>query len=152
MVHLTCSELQVYHFMKQRLLLKYKLYNIRDRLGSFSMRGKLSSRLTREFVILGPKLIRDNRVLEAIHSLYFLPENFKMIFISGPSTDHSLISEITTMLKRNALGHRVRFHKHPQASQAVIADSKDVEIVENVVTGDSPEALASAILNIARAA
>ncbi len=108
-----------------------------------------STKNVNDFFILGPTLTKGNRVLEAIHSLYYLPENFKLIFAGTAPVDQDLYGEIVDLVQRDELGSRVRFTDDASASDVVIT-SRSVNL-RNSVTGDSPEAIASAILQAARA-
>jgi hypothetical protein len=109
-------------------------------------------RQSNDFVILGPSLGRDGRALEAIHALYFLPENYKLVFTGGPSADQSFYKEALSLVERDELHGRVDFTGQAAGSNAVIVDGVQKTKAKNAVSGDSPEALASAILNVARAA
>jgi phosphoserine aminotransferase len=104
----------------------------------------------KDFLIQGPALARGNRVLEAVHSLYFLPENYKMIFTVASAHDQVLQDEVMSLLARNALVHRVHFNSQGHVSDAVIVSTTAGKAIHNSVSGDSPEALASAILKISR--
>ena len=110
--------------------------------------GQLS---TDEFFILGPAMVRGNRVLESIHALYYLPENFKLIFTDSEPMDKKLYNEVVTLVKRNELAQRVHFNSKAKPSSAIVASQALDHPANNIVSGDSPEALASAILNVARA-
>ncbi len=103
-----------------------------------------------DFVILGPTLAPGNRVLEAIHALYFLPENFKLVFTGSEPVDTAFYQEVVSLVERDELNDRVRFAANATHSNAVISASTSK--AHNSVTGDSPEALASAILHVARSA
>jgi hypothetical protein len=100
-----------------------------------------------DFVILGPTLAPGNKVFEAIHALYFLPENYKLVFTGTTPSDNVFYSEVIKLVERDGLADRVSFLSDADNSDAVIGTSN----AENTVMGDSPEALASAILDIARA-
>jgi len=107
---------------------------------------------TSDFFILGPALVRGNRVLEAVQALYYLPENFKLIFNENQPVDKQMYLEVLSLAHRNELAQRVQFSnqdRQPQ-SEAVIASSRSVDRTANVVSGETPEALASAILHVAR--
>lgn len=96
-----------------------------------------------DFVIQGPTLAPGNNVLAAIHALYFLPENYKLVFTGNDSVDQSFFKQVVTLIERDDLKGRVRFAKEAPRSDMVIG---------NTVASDSPEALASAILDVARTA
>lgn len=104
---------------------------------------------TRDFVIQGPTLARGNNVLEAIHALYYLPENFRLVFAGSNHVDQSFYKEVVKLVERDQLNDRVDFTGAADHSNAVIVAGTPVS--ENAVSGDSPEALASAILDVARA-
>ena len=106
---------------------------------------------TSDFVIQGPVFARGNRVLEAIHALYFLPENFKLVFTGNKSVDQSFYKEAVSLVERDELGSRVEFGGETAHSNAVIVAGSKKTTDRNSVSGDSPEALASAILKVARA-
>jgi hypothetical protein len=107
------------------------------------------SHQTRDFVIQGPTLARGNHVLEAIHALYFLPENFRLVFTGNKQVDQSFYKEVVSLVERDHLNDRVDFSGGANSSNAVIVSGESAS--QNAVSGDSPEALASAILNVARA-
>jgi len=112
----------------------------------------LTQQRIKDFLILGPTLARDNKVLEAIHALYFLPENFKMIFTGNGPVDETFYGEVVSLVERDALADRVHFSNRSDVSDAVIEPHATYPKTKHGVTGDSPEALASAILNVARTA
>jgi hypothetical protein len=105
---------------------------------------------TRDFVIQGPILARGNKVLEAIHALYYLPENFKLVFTGSPKVDQSFYNEVVSLVERDQLNDRVDLKGSADHSNAVIVPSTPETASKNTVSGDSPEALASAILDVAR--
>jgi len=104
-----------------------------------------------DFVILGPALAKGNKVLEAIHSLYYLPENFKLIFTGNLAVDQSFYKEVVSLIERDDLASRVHFASNIDSSQAIILPNQGKVRASNSVTGDTAEALASAILDVARA-
>lgn len=119
------------------------------------MRTRRATHHIKDFLILGPTLAtrNGNRVLEAIHSLYFLPENYKMVFTGAEPVDQSFYSKVVSLVERDALADRVHFTTNAQESDvAILATGKNKPKAKYSVTGDSAEALASAILNIARIA
>jgi hypothetical protein len=105
---------------------------------------------TSDFVIQGPVLARGNKVLEAIHALYYLPENFKLVFAGNKQVDQSFYKEVVSLVERDQLNDRVDFSDSAEPSSAVIVSENKRLATKNTVSGDSPEALASAILNVAR--
>lgn len=104
----------------------------------------------RDFVILGPVISAGQKVLETIHALYFLPENFTLVLAGGASADRSLSGQIHTLVERDEIEHRVRFaESNPNADVIVLPNTGNTR-ARNSVAGDSPEALASAILHASR--
>jgi len=91
------------------------------------------------------------KVIDAIHALYFLPENFKLILAGSETADQSFFAEIQELVERNDLGHRVVFDGGADDAHAVVLPNTGMSRVSNSVAGDSPEALASALLNVYRA-
>lgn len=101
-------------------------------------------------MILGPDMVSGSKVLDAIHALYFLPDNFKLILTGSENADQSFYNQAVSLVERDGLGARVQFGQQIDSPHAVITPDDGI-LADNVVTGDSAEALASAILNIARA-
>lgn len=104
-----------------------------------------------DFMILGPAMASGAKVLNAVHALYFLPENFKLILTGSHKADQSFFRQITSLVERDELGGRVQFADASNQTDAIILPNIGMSRSRNAVSGDSPEALASAILNVARA-
>lgn len=112
--------------------------------------GTAATTVTSDFVILGPTLAAGKAVLAAIHSLYYLPENYRLIFTGAETADNKLYNDMMALVERDELGERVEFASAPSQPNAVILPHAHQSRARNSVTGDSPEALASAILNLSR--
>lgn len=107
---------------------------------------------TNDFMILGPTMASGSKVLAAVHSLYYLPDNFKLILTGSQNADRSFFKEVISLVERDELSSRVRFFESdPDNTNAVILPSAGKSRSHNAVSGDSPEALASAILDLSRA-
>jgi hypothetical protein len=109
---------------------------------------------TRDFVILGPSLAKSSkhRILEAIHSLYYLPENFKMVFTDWTAVDRDLYEAAANLITRDALAERVHFASGVGVAHAIVLPNRAVtQEPEKAVSGESAEALASAIFDLIRA-
>jgi hypothetical protein len=109
---------------------------------------------TRDFVILGPSLAKSStrRILEVVHSLYYLPENFKIVFTGWTAVNKDMYDAIVTLVERDALAERVHFASGVGVAHAIVLPNHAVtEEPEKAVGGESAEALASAILDLARA-
>ena len=104
-----------------------------------------------DFMILGPAMASGTKVLQAVHSLYFLPENFKLILTGSEKADQSFFNEVKTLIEHDCLEHRVSFAEDYGDSSAVILPNAGMSRSPRAVSGDSSEALASAILNLFRA-
>lgn len=104
-----------------------------------------------DFLILGPAIGSGDKVLDAVHALYFLPDNFKLILTGGKNTDQSFYDEVKSLVERDELTNRVNFDGDLDSAQVIILPNLGMSRSPNTVSGDSPEALASAILKIARA-
>lgn len=105
---------------------------------------------TGDFMILGPTMASGNTVLDAIHALYFLPDNFKLLLTGSKDADQSFYNEVVSLVERDGLGSRVTFGDDTGETRAIILPNTGKSRASNAITGDSPEALASAILHVAR--
>ena len=103
-----------------------------------------------DFMILGPTMGSGSKVLAAVHALYFLPENFKLVLAGSHKADKSFFEQVKSLVEHDDLGSRVAFTEASSQTDAVILPNIGMSRSRNAVSGDSPEALASAILNIAR--
>jgi hypothetical protein len=108
------------------------------------------AKLTDDFMILGPSMGSGGKVLTAVHALYFLPDNFKMVLTGSEKADQSFLDEISLLVHRDEIGHRIQFDNNVNATNAVVLPNIGMSRTRNSVAGDSPEALASAILHLAR--
>jgi hypothetical protein len=102
-------------------------------------------------MILGPAMTSGAKVLQAIHALYYLPENFKLILTGSQNADQSLYKQAVSLVERDELGARVQFADSPEETDAVILPNSGMSRNRNSIAGESSEALASAILEMARA-
>ena len=91
-----------------------------------------------------------SKVLHAVHALYYLPDNFKLILTGSENADQSFFTKVIDLVKHDGLGGRVHFDTDSSETQAVILPNAGMSRSSNSVVGDSPEALASAILDVAR--
>jgi hypothetical protein len=110
-----------------------------------------STKRINDFIILGPEVASRSKVLEAIYALYFLPDNFKLILTGSQKTDQSFYKELVAAVDECQLDGRVRFTDQADSMDAVILPNAGMVRASNAVAGDSPEALASAILDVSRA-
>jgi hypothetical protein len=106
---------------------------------------------TNDFTILGPTMAASDTVLNAIYSLYFLPDNYKLILTGSKDTDQSFYNKVVTLVKSHDLAHRVAFKENVDNPSAIILPNAGKSRSRYTISGDSPEALASAILHISRA-
>jgi hypothetical protein len=105
---------------------------------------------TKNIIILGPSMASGNTVLDAIHALYYLPEYFTLVLTGSNTADQSFFSQVQQLVEQSGLGHRVTFQDDMPDAQAVILPVPGMSRVANSVAGDSPEAIASALLNLFR--
>ncbi|HEY5806134.1 MAG TPA: hypothetical protein VIS56_01980 [Candidatus Saccharimonadales bacterium] len=110
----------------------------------------MATQQTKDFIILGPSMNSGKRVLDAIYSLYFLPENCKLVLAGSEDTGQPFYNEAVALARRDDLHGRVRFEEEVSSPDVVIAPDSDT-LADDSVSGDTPEALASAILRIYRA-
>lgn len=103
---------------------------------------------SKTFIIMGPEMVRGRSVLNAISALYYLPKHFRLVFAGNPQ-DQSFYNEIVSTVERFRLGDRVRFVYELESADAVIT-SRDDDADMRAVHGDSPEAIASAVLHLSR--
>lgn len=105
---------------------------------------------TTDIMILGPAMSSGDKVIDAIHALYFLPENFKLILTGSTSADQSFFKKIDGAIDRLAVRHRIIFDGDIEEVHAIVLPNAGKSRAANAVAGDSPEAIASAILGIVR--
>ena len=109
----------------------------------------MATHQTNDFIILGPSMGSGGKVLDAVHALYFLPDNFKLILTGRHTVDQSFLDELEALIDRNDLGKRVQFDSDVEVN-AIVLPNPGMSRTRNSITGNSPEALASAILHLAR--
>lgn len=86
---------------------------------------------TTDCFIVGPVLKPENGVVEAIFSLFYLPQNYKLILPAATKSSDRFFNDIVALVKKNDLQQRVYFSKESDTTK-------------------SPEGFASAVLNTAR--
>lgn len=110
------------------------------------MKNQVTSRQT---LIMGPAMIPGNGVLEAVYAMYYLPMSYKLVFPTATPEDKLFREKVATLAQENELYGRVRFgNEEATPSDFTIILSDAIAKAE----GESPEAVASAILKSARAA
>jgi hypothetical protein len=103
---------------------------------------------TKDFVIMGPAIASGKRALNAVHALYYLPASYKLVLPQSGADDQASYDEIQSLIHRDELDGRVAFGQTGTLPTLTVADNDDT--MPGQVFGDSPEALASAILNATR--
>jgi len=111
----------------------------------------MSTQATSEFMILGPTMASGSKVLDAVHALYFLPEHFKLILTGSDKADQSFFAQVQALIDRVGLAHRVVLSDNAEGVDVIILPNTGMSRMPRSIAGDSPEALASAILTVARA-
>ena len=149
-----------------------------DRTITTSMAGVRKTDTQQDFWLLYPSANGEGSLTEALHALYYLPANYKLVVLSN-----ALSRDIMSMAE-GSLINRIRFENGAGLSNgaspfsyagAVIYDSADQDAVKGAtptvvvtqgaskdiesdeqngftVSAGNPEAIASAVLRIARAA
>lgn len=112
----------------------------------------MATQATSDFTILGPATASGERALNAVHALYFLPENFKLVLTGSATADQSFLRQVAELVDHYGVGHRVTFDGEATEMHLVILPNNSRVAISKDIAGDSPEALASAILSIARTA
>ena len=84
-----------------------------------------------DYFIVGPALKPGNGVVEAIYSLFYLPQNYKLILPTAIKNSDRFFDDIVALVKKNDLEQRVYFSKQTASTE-------------------SPEGFASAVLNTTR--
>lgn len=131
---------------------------------------KVTDGTLQDFLVLYAPTTGYKNLAGAIHALYYLPENYKLVVLAGKDSREGVVS---TWLTDSAIMNRIKFESAtglPEGASpfsfanAVIADSSDAMVVtEDVdaakerkgssvfaVPSNSPEALASAVLKLGR--
>jgi hypothetical protein len=93
---------------------------------------------------------RSHRALDAVYALFYLPEHFKLIFTGSLKAGRSFFDKLMSHADGLGVGERVSFALVPIEPDVVILPSAGNSRSRTSITGDSPEALASAILDVAR--
>lgn len=129
-----------------------------------AVEGQQSDARQRDFVLLCATNEHDESLAEAVHALYYLPQNYKLVVL----TDHAASQmDMSAIVDNTAIMDRIRFEsntgKLEQASPYSFADvvisnvATDTIAIETsgsqsvVVPAHHPEAFASAVMGIARA-
>jgi hypothetical protein len=110
-----------------------------------------STRQTKDFFIQGPTIARGSNVAQAIGALYYLPKRYKLV-LSTTAGDSTFYEEINRLVKRMALSARVRFSEVDDPDAIIVSEATPTDLRDQrlLIGGDSPEALASAILRVGR--
>lgn len=84
------------------------------------------------------------KLLEAIHALYYLPQNFKLVLTSEADVQND---EVKSWAMQNIM-NRIRF-----GTKEGMSDNEETSsfCYAEAIDSDNPEAFASAVLRIARA-
>jgi hypothetical protein len=105
-----------------------------------------------DFVIWGPSVISGDAVLNAVHALYYLPEQYKLVLPPALPEQKEQYQQVCDFIERDNLTGRVHFTDKLVAArrQAIIVTDPEDRRPGSIYGGSSPEALASAILNAYR--
>jgi hypothetical protein len=104
-----------------------------------------------DFVIWGPSVNSGTVALNAVHAMYYLPQSYKLVLPTA-SPEEPSYKKVTSLIKHFGLGERVQFsNKQVEASKHAVIARDETDNHQGYISGETPEALASAILNAARA-
>jgi len=107
--------------------------------------------VTDDFVIWGPSVASAN-ALNAVHALYYLPRQYKLILPTATAEEQASYDRILSLIRRDGLDGRVQFtNKQVEADRHAVITPTKTENHLGHIFGHSPEELASAILDAARA-
>jgi hypothetical protein len=130
--HITATQTHLRHMMVRKSSGSIVHYIV---IGQSRKEGDMAIHMTgqqnTDYFIVGPALKPGNGVLEAIYSLFYLPQNYKLILPTAAKKSDRFFDDIVALVKKNDLEQRVYFSK----------ENSSVE---------SPEGFASAVLNTAR--
>jgi len=108
--------------------------------------------MSNEFVIWGPSVTSENVVLNAIHALYYLPQQYRLILPKATPAEKTSYERVLSLIQRDQLGERVTFSdKQIEAAYQAVIVAKEADALPGYIFGNTPESLASAILDAARA-
>jgi hypothetical protein len=112
-----------------------------------------NSASSNDFIIWGPAVSVGAAALNAVHALYYLPSRFKLMLPAARPEDKDSYQQVESLISRDGLEDRVTFtaKQVDAAWQAVIVADADDHCPGHIFAR-SPEALASAILDVSRAA
>ncbi|HSW98297.1 MAG TPA: hypothetical protein VLF71_00500 [Candidatus Saccharimonadales bacterium] len=115
------------------------------------MSSTTSNTTGNDFVIWGPSVTNELPILNAVHALYYLPGRYKLVLPAALPGHKEVYSKVLSLIRRDHLAGRVQFTDKLVAAQRqaiIVADEHDKR--PGSIFGDSPEALASAILRAYR--
>ncbi|HSX00396.1 MAG TPA: hypothetical protein VLH38_05155 [Patescibacteria group bacterium] len=109
-------------------------------------------RISNDFVIWGPSVTSGIAVQNAIHALYYLPPQYTLILPKPTATEKAAYDQVLSILAHDHLSKRVQFSdKQVEAVYHAVVVSCKEDARPGYIFGSTPEALASAILDAARA-
>jgi hypothetical protein len=111
-----------------------------------------SAAVRSDFIIWGPSVSSGSLAVNAVHALYYLPDQFMLVMPRVLASEQVAYMRILALIRRDGLAGRVTFTDSvvPARRQAVIAQTPN-DIRAGHIFGHTPEAVASAILRAARA-
>jgi hypothetical protein len=105
-----------------------------------------------DFVIWGPPVNSITVALNAVHALYYLPDQYKLVMPAADPDQIVPYERVKALIKIDNLEDRVHFTDKLVAARrqaVIVTDPGDKR--PGSIYGSTPEALASAILNAYRA-
>lgn len=108
--------------------------------------------MSNEFVIWGPAVTSGSAVLNAIHALYYLPQQYRLILPKATPAEKASYEQVLSLIQRDHLDKRVTFSdKQIEAAYQAVIVANEADALPGYIFGSTPEGLASAILDAARA-
>jgi hypothetical protein len=111
------------------------------------------ARNKQRFCHLGPSVTSGTVALNAVHVLYFLPKEYKLVLPTALPEHKASYDKVVSLIERDDLGSRVQFtDMQVKAGRQAIIVTSSTDRRPGSIFGRTPEALASAVLHVARAA
>jgi len=106
-----------------------------------------STAVSSDFIIWGPSVSSGTLAVNAVHALYYLPDQFTLVMPEVRASEQAAYLKILALIRRDGLKGRVIFTNAVISAprQAIIAQTPD-DIRAGYIFGHTPEAIASAIL------
>jgi hypothetical protein len=103
-----------------------------------------------DFVIWGPSVDSD-LVMNVVRALRYLPPQYKLVLPTASSEEQDAYGKVVSLIRHDGLDGRVQFtNKQVEADHHAVIASNVSGGHAGHVFGQTPKALATAILNVGR--